>query len=136
MGDIETLLKKYFSGALQTEIKNRRLQAQFPPSQGEANPTKVQVSTTGESPQESLYERLESDRQLRVLERKKAILDDYMLYIRDIEDGIGYDILRQHYYQKKTWQEVSQNLGYSLKPIRDRRNTMLKELKERMATLE
>lgn len=132
----ENALKDYFSGRLQNNIVNRRLQAKYPRKLGGENPTKVQTSTKGESPQEGYIERLEADRDLIMLERKHKIIENYLDYLKDIEEGLGFKILYQYYYQKKTWQQVESSLSYTKNSCIKRRNNMLDELTERLASLE
>lgn len=141
----EQLLISFFDGSLKNGIINRKLSIEFPKDPKEmrskkpweelGNPTKVQLSKKGESPQEKLYERFETDRKLVVAERKYAIAENFVKYLEEV-DQEGLKILYKYYYFEYNWDKVAEETGYSKSACQKRRKKLLTKLAENLASLE
>lgn len=134
----ENQLRKYFKGELQQQLKNRRLELEFPPKQADELGVKVQTSQKGESPQESLYERLENDRKLKLIERKIGIIENFVNNAKEIRDGEGYEVLYLYDYKRYTWRQVEarNENQYSETTCKRIRRELLMDLTDKLSVLD
>lgn len=134
----ERELRRYFKGELQQEYKSRKLEIEFPPSQESDLGVKVQTSQKGESPQETLYVRLEQDRKLSVLKRKIEIIENFVNHAKEIRDGEGFEVLFLYDYKRYTWQqlEARNRFQYSERTCKRIRKELLINLTEQLSVLD
>lgn len=126
----EELLKKYFKGQLHQDIKTRRLEIAFPPSNEADLGVKVQTSKKGESPQESLYEKMESDRFIALTERRIGIIENFLKHEKEIKQGVGFDVLYLYDYKGMNYQQIEMELKFSSSTLHRIRKERIEELSD------
>lgn len=105
---VDKLLRDYFDGTMDKQIKAREMYLQFHNDIDEnvgGGRAKYKYSNAVESQMITL----EQDYELRELNHNKMIVE---FWLCDIHDEL-YNMLRYHYGVKMTWTEISMKLRYS-----------------------
>lgn len=126
--ELEQKLREY--ALLKKEIKNRKLELQFPDSFDD-NTTAVQTSKGQSNPTANLVEKWEMDEELIVLKRRYATIQKF---INEIDESHRI-ILEMRYMSRvvHSWEVIALRVGYAPGHCRRIRKQSLDELMNRLS---